>query len=133
MYTFKQPTREILAGIVTDIAKKEGYSLERSAAELVALLAEGSFRDALGILQKVLAVTKDKKIDVAEVEAVSGAPRGEIVRQILSGLAKKDAPLRVEGDEYCNGRKHGRAHALQTPHSPYARRAPDAIRAGALR
>ncbi len=92
IYTFKQPTREILAGIVTDIAKKEGYSLERSAAELVALLAEGSFRDALGILQKVLAVTKDKKIDVAEVEAVSGAPRGEIVRQILSGLAKKDAP-----------------------------------------
>jgi len=50
MYTFKQPTREILASIVTDIAKKEGYSLERSAAELVALLAEGSFRDALGIL-----------------------------------------------------------------------------------
>jgi len=92
VYTFKQPTREILASIVTDIAKKEGYSLERSAAELVALLAEGSFRDALGILQKVLAVTKDKKIDVAEVEAVSGAPRGEIVRQILSALAIKDAP-----------------------------------------
>ena len=108
VYTFKQPTREILAGIVTDIAKKEGYSLERPAAELVALLAEGSFRDALGILQKVLAVTKDpsetgkpshgagKKIDVAEVEAVSGAPRGEVVRQILSALAKKDAPAALK-------------------------------------
>ena len=91
VYTFKQPSREVLSQIVNDVAKSEGYSLERSAAELVALLAEGSFRDALSILQKVLTVSKDKKIDVAEVEMVSGAPRGEIVRQLLSGIAKKDA------------------------------------------
>ncbi|OGG50162.1 DNA polymerase III, subunit gamma and tau [Candidatus Kaiserbacteria bacterium RIFCSPHIGHO2_01_FULL_54_36b] len=91
IYSFKQPTREMLAGVVADVAKKEGYTLERAAAELVALLAEGSFRDALSILQKVLAVTKDKKVDLAEVEAVSGAPRGELVRLILAALAKKDA------------------------------------------
>jgi DNA polymerase-3 subunit gamma/tau len=90
-FAFKQPTREVLAQIVTDIAKKEGFSLERAAAELVALLAEGSFRDALSILQKVLSVSSDKKVDVAEVEAVSGAPRGELVRELLAGLAKKDA------------------------------------------
>jgi len=90
VYAFKQPTRTMLAEHITDIAKKEGYSLERAAAELVALLAEGSFRDALSILQKVLAVSDDKKIDVAEVELVSGAPRGEIIRQLLSAVAKKD-------------------------------------------
>jgi DNA polymerase-3 subunit gamma/tau len=93
IYTFKQPNREILSQIVTDVAKKEGFTLERSAAELVALLAEGSFRDALSILQKILAVSDDKKVSVEEVEQVSGAPRGEIVRTILSGLAKKDAAL----------------------------------------
>jgi DNA polymerase-3 subunit gamma/tau len=91
LYAFKQPTRELLAEMVGDVAKKEGYSLERSAAELVALLAEGSFRDALGILQKVLAVSKDKKVDIEEVERVSGAPRAELVRKLLAGLAKKDA------------------------------------------
>ena len=91
IYTFKQPTREMLAEVVVNVAKKEGYALQRAAAELVALLAEGSFRDALSILQKVLSVSKDKKIDLAEVEAVSGAPRGELIRQILSALAKKDA------------------------------------------
>jgi DNA polymerase III gamma/tau subunit len=57
----------------------------------VALLAEGSFRDALSILQKVLAMSKDKKVDVTEVEEVSGAPKGELVRRLLSGLAKRDA------------------------------------------
>lgn len=92
IYTFKQPSRETLAQIVTDVAKSEGYKIESAAAELVALLSEGSFRDALSILQKVLAVSGDKKVDVAEVEAVSGAPRGEIVRQIVAALATKDAP-----------------------------------------
>lgn len=90
VYTFKNPTREILAQIVADIAKKEGYALDGPASELVALLAEGSFRDALSILQKVLTVSKAKKIDVEEVEMVSGAPRSELVRQLLSALAKKD-------------------------------------------
>ena len=91
VYTFKQPTREMLADIVGDIAKEEGYTLERSASELVALLAEGSFRDALSVLQKVLAVSKDKKIDVAEVEMVTGAPKGELVRSLVSALAEKNA------------------------------------------
>ena len=91
VYAFKQPTRTMIAEQVADIAKKEGYALERSAAELVALLAEGSFRDALSILQKVLSVSDNKKIEVAEVEAVSGAPRGEVVRQLLAAIAKKDA------------------------------------------
>ncbi len=102
-YTFKQPTRAMLADTVAEIAKKEGYTFERSAAELVALLAEGSFRDALSILQKVLAVTSDpsetkrsshgagKRVDVAEVETVTGAPRGELIRQLLTAIAKKDA------------------------------------------
>jgi DNA polymerase-3 subunit gamma/tau len=91
VYTFKQPTRQMLAETVADVAKKEGYTLERSAAELVALLAEGSFRDALSILQKVLAVSEGKKVDLAAVETVSGAPRGELVRQLVEALAKRDA------------------------------------------
>ena len=93
IYTFKQPTREVLAQIVTDVAKSEGFSLEKSAAELVALLAEGSFRDALSILQKVLAVSEEKKIESRDVENVTGAPTGEIVRNLVTGIAKKDASM----------------------------------------
>ncbi len=90
IHTFKQPSREVLAHTIIEVAKREGFTMERGAAELVALLAEGSFRDALSILQKVLAVSSNKKIDVAEIETVSGAPRGELVRQLLSALANRD-------------------------------------------
>lgn len=91
LYAFKQPSREVLSDTVAAVAKKEGYTLERSAAELVALLAEGSFRDALSILQKVLAVSKNKKIELSEVESVSGAPKGALVRACIEGVAQKDA------------------------------------------
>jgi DNA polymerase-3 subunit gamma/tau len=91
IYTFRQPTREMLADTMGDVAKSEGYALEKPAAELIALLAEGSFRDALSILQKVLAVTSGKKVDLATVEEVSGAPRGELVRKLVEALAQKDA------------------------------------------
>ena len=90
IYTFKQPSREILSNMVSDVAHKEGYSLDKAAAELLALLADGSFRDALSILQKVLSVAKEKKITREEVELVSGAPSSELVRELLQSIAKKD-------------------------------------------
>lgn len=91
VYAFKQPSRDTLVQIIEDVAKKEGYALERAGAELIALLSEGSFRDALSILQKVLSAAEGKKITAGEIEKISGAPKGELVRQILSGLAKKDS------------------------------------------
>jgi len=89
-YTFKQPSRALLSETVTVVAQKEGYTLERSAADLIATLAEGSFRDALGILQKVLTISKDKKVDVKEVEQVTGAPTGAILRALTDALHKGD-------------------------------------------
>ena len=91
IYAFKQPTRDVLSSVVTDVARKEGYTLEPAAAELVALLADGSFRDSLSILQKVLTVSKDKKVSVTEVETVAGAPRGALVRTLVKALSEKDA------------------------------------------
>ena len=40
--------------MLIDVAKKEGFELDSGSAELLAILADGSFRDALGELQKVI-------------------------------------------------------------------------------
>jgi DNA polymerase-3 subunit gamma/tau len=103
LYTFKQPTREMLAAMMVDVANSEGYSLDLAGAELVALLAEGSFRDALSILQKVLSAASGRKIETSDVEAVSGAPRGELVRQIIAALAKRDAAAALAAIEQAIG------------------------------
>ena len=89
-FVFKQPNEAMLKDFALAVAKKEGVTLEKEAAELVALLGDGSFRDAHGILEKVLSSTDDKKITRDEVEKVSGAPKAELVRDILSSIVEKD-------------------------------------------
>lgn len=89
-FTFKSPNLSTLKDFALAIAKKEGATLEPAAAELVALLGDGSFRDAHGILEKVLSSTKDKKITRSEVEVVTGAPKAELVENILRGIVEKN-------------------------------------------
>lgn len=85
-YTFKKPNQKILKNMIEKTAEAEGFSLETSAADLVALLGDGSFRDSHGILQKVISSSKDKKISVEEVERVTGAPKSELVNKYIEAL-----------------------------------------------
>lgn len=87
VFEFKKPVRAALAKYVVQVAKKEAYALTADAAELIALLAEGSYRDALSILQKVLTVSVDKKLSREEVEQATGAPRRELVHALVAALA----------------------------------------------
>ncbi len=86
LYTFKKPTEKVLTELALSVAKKEGVVLEKGGAELVALLGDGSFRDTLGILQKVLSYSTDKKIEREEIERVTGAPSIDSVQSVLRAL-----------------------------------------------
>ena len=88
VFEFKKPTRAILAKLTISVAKKEGYTLAPDAAELIALLGDGSFRDALSVLQKVFAGAEGKTLSREIVEAATGAPKQEQVHALLSALAK---------------------------------------------
>ncbi len=90
-FTFKKPTREILQKQISAVAKKEGYELDAGAADLIALLGDGSFRDALGMLEKVISTSPDKKLTRAEVEEITGAPRAGLVNSIIEGILAKNA------------------------------------------
>ena len=87
VFEFKKPTRAVLAEMVSAVGKKEGYTLEADAAELVAMLGDGSYRDALSVLQKVLAGVDGKKVAREAVEAATGAPKLEQVHALISALA----------------------------------------------
>lgn len=89
-FAFRKPSRIILKKMIERVAKEEGFTLELAAADLVALLADGSFRDAHGILQKVIGASRDKKVSLAEVELVTGAPRGELVNGVVAAIESGD-------------------------------------------
>jgi len=90
VFAFAKPSHETLKKLVQDVAKKEGATIEPAAAELVALMGEGSFRDTLGILQKVLTISGDKKLTEDEVAKVVGAPQSATVNDFLVALSTKD-------------------------------------------
>ena len=95
-FTFRKPNEQVLAKMVTKVAKKEDVELEPAAAELIALLAEGSFRDAHGILQKVLVAAKDKKVSRDDVERITGAPKGVLVNDILAAIEERHLAKALE-------------------------------------
>ncbi len=87
VFEFKKPTRAVLAKMTAAVAKKEGYTLAPDAAELIAMLAESSYRDALSVLQKVFVATAEKTLSRETVEAATGAPKREQVHALISALA----------------------------------------------
>lgn len=87
---FRKPPVEAVAEVLKRIVKAEGWKTESDAAALMALVGDGSFRDAIGILQQVMAVSKDKKVALTEVEAVTGAPRHRLVEEFLAAAAAGD-------------------------------------------
>ncbi|MEX2405168.1 MAG: DNA polymerase III subunit gamma/tau [Candidatus Paceibacterota bacterium] len=90
VHQFKQPTRSTLSSYIADIAKKEGYTLESSAADLVALIGAGSYRDTLGVLQKVIASISGKKITEEDVEKVTGVSSGVSVLNVVEAIGAED-------------------------------------------
>ena len=96
VFSFKKPSQKILKELVLNLAKKEGFKIESSSADLIAILGDGSFRDTQGILQKILSFSKDKKISAEEVEQVAGAPRASLVNDFIKSIDDKDLPRGLE-------------------------------------
>lgn len=88
VFTFRKATDAITRKMLLDVGKSEGFELDAGSAELLSILADGSFRDALGELQKVLNFSKEKKIKREDVEKITGAPKTELVNDFLSAIAK---------------------------------------------
>jgi len=90
VFKFKKPSQIALKEMAINVAKKEGFSLEPAAAELIALLGDGSFRDALGMLQKIIGASSDKKITATEVAVAANAPKAELVNEVIVSLNEKN-------------------------------------------
>jgi DNA polymerase III subunit gamma/tau len=90
VFRFNSPSRAVLTKLAIDVAKEEGFKLSPAAADLIALSADGSFRDALGIVQKVILASGDQIGDADEVATIIGAPRTSTLLALIEALDTKD-------------------------------------------
>jgi DNA polymerase-3 subunit gamma/tau len=96
VFRFRSPSRQVLSDTVIDVAKKEGFTLPPDAADLIALAADGSFRDALGVTQKVILASGDKIGSADEVAMIIGAPKTEIILNLLMALHEQKTEKALE-------------------------------------
>lgn len=92
-YTFLQPSQSELKKYVSQIANKEGVTLDGPSAEVIALFGDGSYRDALSVLEKVMPVARLAKNGAPsfdDVATIVGAPRSVLVNEVVSAFALHD-------------------------------------------
>src|SRR3989339_583505 len=90
VFIFKKASEAVCKKMLTEVAQKEGFELDAGSAELLAILADGSFRDGLGELQKVLNFSKGKKVKREDVEKITGSPKTTLVNDFISAIAEKN-------------------------------------------
>ncbi len=92
-FSFRKIPENILMKAIASIAKKEGVGIDEEASGLIALSAEGSFRDALGMLDQILSLgdkNKDRKITGAEAREFLSIPAREMTEDFVLSLVNKD-------------------------------------------
>lgn len=97
VFQLRKPTAAVLAKVVANVVKKEGYEIEAEAATLIAFLGDGSYRDALSVLERILSSTSGKKITLEQVESAVGAPAYTLVLAFVSALSQGDADAALTG------------------------------------
>ncbi len=93
IFQFRAPTRAQLRETILAITKKEKFKLDQNGADLIAIAADGSFRDALGITQKVMMASSDTGADGDEVARIVGAPKNELIMDVVRSLALRDIEM----------------------------------------
>lgn len=87
---FKQPDIGTLSLRLIYVAEQEGKILGKDGGELIARHGKGSYRDALGTLEQVLAISK-KEIKVDDILKLLGTPEKESLLGLLRAVGGKDA------------------------------------------
>lgn len=90
-YIFNRPSEVQVEQLLAHVIKEEGYKAEQGSLNFISMLSEGSFRDALTILEKCVAISKNKVVELSEVEHVSGAPSSAITGELLQMLVLSDS------------------------------------------
>jgi DNA polymerase-3 subunit gamma/tau len=89
-FDFKNIPTARIAEHLTDVITQEGLAAEPELVHAVARIGHGSMRDALSLLDRLMA-SGEKKLTVALLEDLRGLPDRDIVSRLLDAVADGNA------------------------------------------
>jgi len=87
-FVFKKPPKATIIEKLSEIAKKEKIKIDEPAIELIAAAGEGSFRDAISLLDQIASLAKS--ITLADAERITGRTGLKKVHGFAERILKKD-------------------------------------------
>jgi DNA polymerase-3 subunit gamma/tau len=88
-FDFQRPSLEQISEVLTRVAAAEGIEVEDGALAMIARSASGSFRDALGTLDQLVAFGGDR-VELDSVLEVLGAVNAELLFEAVDAVAAED-------------------------------------------
>ncbi|HVM76948.1 MAG TPA: DNA polymerase III subunit gamma/tau [Candidatus Paceibacterota bacterium] len=87
-FVFKKLTKATMVEHLAMIAKKESIKIDDASLELIAAAAEGSFRDAITLLDQIASLSTS--ITLADAERITGRTGFKKVHDLAEKIIKKD-------------------------------------------
>jgi DNA polymerase III subunit gamma/tau len=97
-FDFQRPPAEQIAEVIRRVAAAEGIEIDDPAVAAIARAATGSFRDALGTLDQLVAYG-GKSVRTEDVLAVLGVADAELILAAADAIAAGDGPAVLEASE----------------------------------
>ncbi len=88
-FDFQRPSIEQISEVVDRVAVAEGIETETGATAMIARSASGSFRDALGTLDQIVAYGGEK-VSLADVMEMLGAADAELLFETVDAVIAED-------------------------------------------
>jgi DNA polymerase III subunit gamma/tau len=97
-FDYRRPSLEQIADVVRRVATAESIEIEDGAVAAIARAATGSFRDALGTLDQLVAYG-GKQVVTDDVLAVLGVAEAELILAAADAIAAEDGRAALEASE----------------------------------
>src|SRR5919201_6473201 len=97
-FDFQRPSLEQIAEVVRRVAAAESIEIDDGAVGAITRAAGGSFRDALGTLDQLVAYG-GKKVRTDDVLAVLGVAEAELILEAADAIASEDGRAALEVSE----------------------------------
>jgi len=97
-FDFQRPSLEQIAEVVRRVAAAESIEIDDGAVAAIARAASGSFRDALGTLDQLVAYS-EKQVATDDVLAVLGVAEAELILAAADAIAAEDGRAALEVSE----------------------------------
>jgi len=94
-FDFKPIAMARISAHLAEVVAAEGVKVDDGVLDRVAVLGKGSMRDALSVLERLLAAG-DASISMEAVERTLGLPPAEVVMQVVDAILRGDAAGTLE-------------------------------------